>query len=148
MQIIPSDASHEGPWAFLALVVMPDLAIQRFPDRHPDRMLGGPRNVFRRTWWRHHVLGDLVSKEGVRPLGEDEMVNIFERSRMARNHALARVLAGAVLDYAGGNRSAFTRRLTKRVRAFTGPLLLDMYSESQLQSLVNEAVAYESDLED
>ncbi len=148
MEIVPSDASHEGPWAFLTLVVMPDLAIQRFPERHPSRMYGGRRNAFRRTWWRHHILADRASRDGVRPLGEDEMVNIFERSKMARNHALARVLAEAILDYTDGNRSDFTRRLTKRVRALTGPLLLDVCNEAQLRSLVKEAVAFESDLTD
>lgn len=148
MEIVPSDASHEGPWAFMTLIVMPDLAVQRFPERHPDRLFGGRRNVFRRTWWRQYILGDLTNRDGVRPLGEDEMVNIFERSKMARNHALARVLAETVLDYTGENRADFTRRLTKRVRSLTGPLLLDVCSETQLRSLVKEAVAYESDLAD
>lgn len=148
MEIIPSDASHEGPWAFLTLVLLPDFAVMRFPDRHPARMLGGRRNVFRRVWWRQHILGDLSTREGVRPLGEDEMVNIFERSKMARNHNLARELARAILDYPGDNRSEFTRRLTRRVRALTGPIMLDVCSSSQLRAVVDEAVAFESDLPD
>jgi len=76
------------------------------------------------------------------------MVNIFERSKMARNHDLARELARAILDYAGDNRSEFTRRLTRRVRALTGPLMLDVCSSSQLSTLVDEAAASESDLPD
>ena len=136
MAITPADAAHEGVWSFLALILMPDLAAQRFPDLHPDRILGRPRNVFRRLWWRREVLGDLPVPAGRRPLGEDEYVNIFERSHMSRCRPLARALAMTILSYGGDNRSAFTRELAKNVRRTSGPLLLDVLSESQLLELV------------
>lgn len=137
MGIIPTDAADEGVWSFLALVLMPDLAAHRFPDLHSDRLMGRPRNVFRRLWWREEVLGDLPIPPDTRPLGEDEYVNIFERSYMVRCRPLARTLATAILSHRGANRSAFARQLTKNVRRTTGPLLLDALSETQLQDLVN-----------
>lgn len=138
MDIVPADASHEGPWSFLSLVVMPDLAVARFPARHSSRMLGGPRNVFRRPWWRYHVLGDLACPADAKPLGEDELVGIFERSKMSRNRTLARALARSILGYTGPNRSEFTRRLARSVRAETGPLLLDILERVELERLVEE----------
>lgn len=143
MQILPADASHDGPWSFLTLVLLPDVAVSRFPERHPNRMTGVRRNVFRRTWARRHVLGDLAAPEGVRPLGEDELVNIFERSRMSRNHDLSRALAREILAYTGDGRSEFARRLTRSVRSMTGPLLLDVMDEGQLQILVGDVAERE-----
>ena len=45
LEIIPADAAHDETWNFLTLVVFPDVAVQRFPDMHVDRMIGTPRNV-------------------------------------------------------------------------------------------------------
>ncbi len=136
MRIITSDAAADGVWAYLTLLIMPDVAVTRFPDRHPSRMLGGYRNVFRRTWWRQSVLEGVHVPDGIRPLGEDELVGIFERSKLARDHRLARALASVVLGYQGRDRSAFTRRLAILVRRETGARVLDMLSEQELTNLV------------
>ena len=138
MQVLPADAAHGGIWAFLTLVLLPDIAVKRFSDRHRDRMLGRSRNVFSRTWWRHHVLCDVETPEGVDPLGEDELVGIFERGRMSRNNDIAVELARVILDHKGSDRSEFARRLSKRVRAQSGPLLLDVLGREQLKALVSE----------
>lgn len=134
MDINPGDAGHDTVWSFMTLVVLPDVAILRFPDLHQERMLGGNRNMFRRLWIRQHVLGDLMSTSE-NPLGEDELVGIFERSELSRNHALARSMARVVLDSRAGNRSEFARRLYKRVRFHTGPVALDLSSEEELLQL-------------
>ena len=104
MQIIPADASHPGPWSFVTLVLLPDVASKRFPDLHENRLTGTYRNTFRRCWWRHHVLGDLEFPPGSTPLGEDELVKIFERSKMARDHRLAKALALGIVAYQGRDR--------------------------------------------
>ena len=135
MEIIPADAAHEGTWNFVTLVLLPDLAVQRFPERHPDRMLGGHRNAFRRSWWRREVLGELTTT-GEPPLGEDELVGIFERAKMARSRRLARTLAEEILRYEGGDRSQFARGLVKLVRRQTGPRLLDALDDDRLRDIV------------
>jgi len=141
MQIVPSDASHAGPWSFVTLVLLPDVAAKRFPDLHEDRLIGTYRNTFRRCWWRHHIFGDLELPKGTAPLGEDELVNIFERSKMARDHRLARVLAHEILAYEGRDRSKYARALTRSVRAQTGPLLIDALSDDQVRQLVGTHAA-------
>lgn len=138
MKITPADASHIDTWSFVTLVLLPDFAIWRYPARQKNRLVGTHRNVFRRVWWRHHVLGNLSIPEGGRPLGEDELVNIFERSRMARDHRLARVLAEEIIAFKGSARSVFARQLTLNVRALTGSLLLDICSENTLKEIVGE----------
>ena len=137
LRIIPADAAHDETWSFLTLVVFPDVAVIRFPDMHVDRLIGTPRNILRRTWFRQEVLGDLLHSTD-RPLGEDELVGLFERSALARNHALVRRLAVAVLAYDGpAARSEWARDLYKRVTFSTGPRLLDALSDAELDAIIH-----------
>ncbi len=138
MEIIEADAANDGVWSFMTLVLLPDIAVQRFPLTSADvRFFGGLRNTFRRTWERERVLRGLEVPEGAEPLGEDELVGLFERSCLARNRLLVRLLAAQILLYGGPERSKqFARPLTRRVRAYTGPYLLDLLPPSELVELV------------
>jgi hypothetical protein len=138
LDIVPADASHDETWNFLTLVVCPDVAVRRFPDMHNERMMGTQRNALRRTWFREEVIGDL-QRTTDRPLGEDELVGLFERSALARNHTLVRRLVIAVLAYDGRGRSDWARELYKHVTFATGPRLLDALSEDQLDDLIRSA---------
>jgi len=144
MDIVVSDAASEGVWSFLTLVLLPDVATWRFPGCHRARLIGYRRNVFRRPWWRRHVLGDLVSPQppgGSRPLGEDELVGIFERSSMARSHGLARALARHILDLEIPDRSYFARELQKRIRRRLAYTTVEALDEDQLFRLIQKASA-------
>ncbi|OLT31029.1 hypothetical protein BJF82_02445 [Kytococcus sp. CUA-901] len=79
--LTPAEAGRAEVWNFLTLVVLPDVAFWRWPvttDGLPNqrRVLGGPRNIFRRVWWRCHLL----EPARVRFLSEDELVGITERA--------------------------------------------------------------------
>jgi hypothetical protein len=136
MPIVPADAAHEGVWSFVTLVLLPDIAVWRFPDRHPTRMTGRPRNVFRRPWERRAVLGDLMDA-GV-TLGEDELVGIFERTHLARSHRLVRVLVEHLSQVRVPDRSQYARDLMKRVRRTMGCVNVDVLSSGHLRELVDE----------
>lgn len=139
LEIIPADAAHTETWSFLTLIVLPDIAVFRFPDMHVDRLIGGQRNVLRRPWIRQEVLGDLLHSAD-RPLGEDELVGLFERTRLARNRALIRRLAVAIMEYHGiSSRSEWVRELNKRVTFASGPRLLDALSDAELDALIRDA---------
>lgn len=58
--IVPAEAVAGDLWAFLSLVVLPDVSAWRFTDLHRDRVLGTDvtRHVFGRLWWRAHLLYD------------------------------------------------------------------------------------------
>jgi hypothetical protein len=136
LRIIPGDAAHDETWNFLTLVVMPDIAVLRFPDMHPDRMFGTMRNPLRSSWVRRDTLGDLTDRYP-RPLGVDEMVGLFERSEMARNRPLVRALAMAVMEYsAEGSRSDWARGVLKEIRYTTGPRALDGWTEDEIKALI------------
>lgn len=141
LPIIPPDAAHEDVWSFLSVVLLPDIAAWRFSDRADDRMLGTARNVFRRPYERRRVLGELHDRPGVdgRPLGEDELVNIFERSRMARSHGLAKAMARHILSVDIGPRSEWVRELSKHVKRLLAYVNVDVLSDDELLALVREA---------
>jgi hypothetical protein len=138
LEIVPADAAHDETWNFLTLIVCPDVAVRRFPDMHNERMTGTPRNALRRTWFREEAIGDLQRMTD-HPLGEDELVGLFERSALARNRMLVRRLAITVLEYEGRGRSDWARELYKHVTFATGPRLLDALSEDQLDVLIRSA---------
>ncbi len=77
MDIVPADAAHRGVWAYLTLVLLPEV--------QQDDSLNGTANE---CWGiSKRLLPDLVETpcpkdvevpEGVQRLGEDELVGIFE----------------------------------------------------------------------
>ncbi|TCJ30430.1 hypothetical protein [Nocardioides jejuensis] len=140
LQIVPSDAAHEDTWSFLTLMVFPDLATLRFPGLHKDRMVGTPRNALRRVWQRQEVLGDWLQTADA-PLGEDELVGLFERSAMVRNRRLARITAGIVAAHDGANRSAWARNFYKAVTFQTGMRMLDVLDDAALTDLLTQTAA-------
>lgn len=60
MDLVPAEAAVRQVWAFLALVLLPDVAVWRFPDPPRDRLLDTDitRHVFGRLWWRAELLVD------------------------------------------------------------------------------------------
>jgi hypothetical protein len=98
MQIVPSDAAAEGVWSFMTLVLLPEVGPWRFPGAGDKRYRGVHRNVLRRTWWRAYILGpDLGGTSPCSPyLGEDELVQIFERSTLAANPQIAQAIVAVV----------------------------------------------------
>ncbi|MEJ2888859.1 DUF6339 family protein [Actinomycetospora aeridis] len=56
--LVAAEAAVRPIWAFLALVVTPDVSYWRFPDPPVDRILATDitRHVWGRLWWRAHLL--------------------------------------------------------------------------------------------
>lgn len=138
LHIVPADAGHSDTWSFLTLVVFPDIAWARFPTLHENRALGKQhRNVLRRVWDRHRVVGDL-QMSATAPLGEDEMTGLFERSALARNTGLVRVLASMIMEHSPADRTTYARTLSKSAVAITGTYLLDVMDPREVRSLIEE----------
>lgn len=140
MQIVPSDAAAEGVWSFMALVVLPDVAFWRFPSGNEDRLVGRPpRHVFRRLWWQQFVLQGANSEElPGRPLGEDELVGIFERPSLAQHPPLARSMVSAVRGVSHGPRSEVARDLAKRVLRTAAVVNVAALDDDEVEDLVAE----------
>lgn len=144
MGIVPADAAEEGVWSFLTLVVVPEIGPWRFPGRSDERLLGRPRNVLRRTWWRAWALGPALefAPEGCTPLGEDESVQIMERPSLGGNRRIAAALQAALwraerrgLEVA---RSEVMRELARRARATKSHISLDALDEGALAKLMDQ----------
>ncbi|MGP9662881.1 hypothetical protein [Arthrobacter sp. AOP36-C1-22] len=140
LELNGAQSGSEDMWSFLSLVVFPDIVWHRFATPIEERALGKPRNVLRRVWYRERIFGDLL-REGNKPLGEDELVGLLERSRLSRNRRLIRVLAEEILALEGvANRSYFVRELMKEIAKTTGPRLLDALSEGDLRSTIKQTI--------
>ncbi|VEJ57234.1 hypothetical protein [Arachnia propionica] len=143
----PSDAAHGGGWAYLSLFLFPDLVHARWgggdsegkelnQDRWIGALVGKDRNYLKTSWRRWRLLGPIL-ETGERPLGEDELVALTERSSLARNVRLIRATARRILDFPlTGNRSLFTRELMKEITLQTGPIHLDLLTDDELDLLV------------
>ncbi|WP_243058320.1 hypothetical protein [Nocardioides sp. SR21] len=143
MDIVPADAAEEGVWSFLTLVVVPEIGPWRFPGRSEERLLGRPRNVLRRTWWRAWALGPDLERapDGCTPLGEDESVQIMERPSLGGNRRTARALQAALwrAEQTGlpAARSEVMRELARRLRAVKSHISLDALDDDALSDLLD-----------
>ncbi|MCF2586107.1 hypothetical protein [Brevibacterium sp. UCMA 11752] len=82
-----NQASNPEVWPYLTILVLPDLAVQRFglkPDGTlpKERYLSGRRNVFYRTYLRASSLGPLLEDPDL-PLFEDDLVGLMDRTLSA-----------------------------------------------------------------
>jgi hypothetical protein len=80
------------------------------------------------------VVGDVATHDAApsEPLGEDELVGIFERRALARTASLARSMTRAVRALPpklGVARSNVMRELTKRVRRHVAYISIDALAE-------------------
>ena len=133
LNILPADASHEGTWNFLSAVVFPEIVAFRFPNVPDRRVLGGHRNVLRKTWIRHEILGDeLLTLD----LKEDELVGLFERTALVRNRTLVKLAAREVASRRMTQRDEWARKFYKSLTFQTGVRLLDVLDERALAQVV------------
>jgi hypothetical protein len=143
MGIVVADAANDGVWSFLSLVLVPDVSFWRFPNRREredyERLLGRPRNVLRRLWWRAYNVGaDLGAR-----LLEDEAVAILERSAIGGNPTVARTIARIHLECISAHpslqRTEVLRDAMKRIRRLAAVVSLGGLLSDELTSLVTEA---------
>jgi hypothetical protein len=144
LKIVGSEAAEDGVWTFLSVVVVPEIAAWRFPKKSEERVLGKPRNVLRRLWWRAWAFGpDLgAAPDGCTPLGEDELVQIMERptvsGRPETAQAIRRALWRAEIAGLPASRSYLNREIAQRARAIQTQISFEALTEDQFDSLLDE----------
>lgn len=89
MDLIPAEAASGDVWAFLALVLLPDVAFWRYPNNR-ERILGTDltRHVFGRMWWRAQLVYDPGAEEpyeALKVLGEAAFDQIYARRKALGN---------------------------------------------------------------
>jgi hypothetical protein len=147
LQIVAAEAAAIDVWAFLGVMLLPDLCFWRFPDPPEDRVIGPDltRHTFARLWWRAYQLADLEPSSGLTALQaipENVMNQIFERRAIGGNRELVRGVARALIaaedQWAEIPRRRLVRdgvRRLRRLMAFTSPEALD---EATLRTLIEQ----------
>lgn len=154
--IIPAEAVAGDLWAFLSLVVMPDVAAWRYTDFHHDRVLGTDvtRHVFGRLWWRAHLVHDRDAEPedlyvALSVLGESAFDQIYARRTSIGGsphivRGILRVWQTVDIPLERVTERDFLRDLLKRILRLQAFISFDSLSaedlDEELRTLVDESL--------
>lgn len=152
MGMVPAEAASRDVWAFLALIVLPDVAFWRYPHPPKDRVLGTDltRHVFGRLWWRAQLVrspDDPQPYRALEILGEAAFDQIYaRRAALGGSPHLVRAILRVWkdLDLAGLNERDTLRDFLKRLLRLAPFVLFDGIQEQalddELRSVAQESV--------
>ncbi|MFC8760861.1 DUF6339 family protein [Streptomyces sp. NPDC057193] len=151
MGMVPAEAASRDVWAFLALVVLPDVAYWRYPQPPRDRILGTDltRHTFGRLWWRAQLVRSSDSADpysALKILGEAAFDQIYaRRAALGGSPHLVRAILRAwnELDLRGLNERETFRDFLKRLLRLAPFVLFDGIEDGGLDAELH-AVAQES----
>ncbi|GGT91286.1 DNA cytosine methyltransferase [Streptomyces lateritius] len=151
MGMVPAEAASRDVWAFLALVLLPDVAFWRYPNPPRDRILGTDltRHVFGRLWWRAQLVrssGDPDPYSALSILGEAAFDQIYARRAALGGspHTVRAILhVWKELDLRGRNERETLRDFLKRLLRLAPFVLFDGIDGAALEQELR-AVALES----
>ncbi|MDC3251505.1 DUF6339 family protein [Planctomycetota bacterium] len=149
-KMVPGETGHSGVWNHMALVLLPDVTVWRWPNLTANRFFdtgGGKnlRNYFQLSWFRAWLFYDESHEVDrihlLRCLNQDAMLQIMERPGLSRNRKLARVLARFYGKHRGMVENfdrEYFRPLLARILTIGTFIGFDFLREDQLQSFVEE----------
>ncbi|WP_430382625.1 DUF6339 family protein [Streptomyces sp. P10-4] len=152
MGMVPAEAASRDVWAFLALVLLPDVAFWRYPEPPKDRILGTDltRHVFGRLWWRAQLVCSPEDPEpysALRILGEAAFDQIYaRRAALGGSPHLVRAILRVWkdLDLRGLNERDTLRDFLKRLLRLAPFVSFDGIEEhaldDELRAVAREAV--------
>ena len=152
MGVVPAEAASRDVWAFLALVLLPDVAFWRYPQPPKDRVLGTDltRHVFGRLWWRAqlvHSSGGSDPYDALKILGEAAFDQIYaRRAALGGSPHMVRAILRVWkdLDLTGLNERETLRDFLKRLLRLAPFVLFDGIEENaldhELRSVAQESV--------
>ncbi|WP_326668023.1 DNA cytosine methyltransferase [Streptomyces canus] len=151
MGVVPAEAASRDVWAFLALVVLPDVAFWRYPEPPRDRVLGTDltRHVFGRLWWRAQLVRASDDPEpygALKILGEAAFDQIYaRRAALGGSPHMVRAILRVWkdLDLQGLNERETLRDFLKRLLRLAPFVLFDGIEQRALEDELR-AVAQES----
>ncbi|MGI5286173.1 DUF6339 family protein [Nonomuraea polychroma] len=98
MDMVPAEAAAGDVWTFLAVRLLPDVVVWRFPKDTRERWLGRGlvRHALGRLWWQAYTLVDDQHGEAdyslLNSLAESELNQVFERRSIGGVPPLARAV--------------------------------------------------------
>lgn len=154
------EALRNECWTFITVVVLPDVALWRWPAKSDEagsgirswrgRMVGGTRNAFQRIFRRVMCLDrgvDHPDRWGlIRRLQEDDFSAILERPGLSSNRDIAVCLGEEYLamkdrlgELTAAVRQDVYRQATKAIRAYSVVQPLDLMSSENQAGLIQAA---------
>lgn len=166
---VPSgEALRNDCWSFITIVVLPDVALWRWPAKSIEggsedrswkgRMVGGSRNTFQRIFRRVMCLdrgAEHPDRWGlIRDLQEDDFSAILERPGLSSNRDIAVSLGEEYIamkqrlsQLSAGLRQDVYRQATKAIRAYGVVQPLDLMTSDNRTRLIQSAFQrYENEL--
>ncbi|WP_327392467.1 DNA cytosine methyltransferase [Streptomyces sp. NBC_01186] len=151
LDLTPAEAASGDVWAFLALVVLPDVAHWRYPRPPRDRILATDltRHVFGRLWWRAQLIHDPVSTSpyaALEILGEAAFDQIYARRKALGGspHLVRGILrVWETLAFDNVNERDVLRDFLKRLLRLAPFVLFEALEDEELDAELH-AVATES----
>ena len=149
--MVPAEAASRDVWAFLALILLPDVAFWRYPRPPRDRVLGTDltRHVFGRLWWRAQLVRSSGAQEpyaALEILGEAAFDQIYaRRTALGGSPHMVRAILRVwnKLDLTGLNERETLRDFLKRLLRLAPFVLFDGIDEQALDHELS-TVAQES----
>ncbi|GFE24142.1 DNA cytosine methyltransferase [Streptomyces nigrescens] len=150
--MVPAEAASRDVWAFLSLVLLPDVAYWRYPQPPKERVLGKDltRHVFGRLWWRAQLVHSSEALEpygALRILGEAAFDQIYaRRAALGGSPHLVRAILRVWndLDVRGLNEREMLRDFLKRLLRLAPFVLFDGIEagtlDDELRAVVQETV--------
>ncbi|WP_158372636.1 DUF6339 family protein [Cellulosimicrobium cellulans] len=148
MGLTAGEASQRQVWAYLALVLLPDVCVWRFPPNDDGRYVADrykgtdlTRHALARLWWRAHVLRDGTRHDDpywmLEALGEADLDQVMARRRsVAATPSLVRTVVRVTAESTDAVGRDVLRDLLKRLLRLTAFLDLDWLDDEQLRALV------------
>ncbi|MGW5861935.1 DUF6339 family protein [Streptomyces sp. NPDC055239] len=151
MELMPAEAASGDVWAFLALILLPDVAYWRYPRPPGDRVVASDltRHVFGRLWWRAHLVRDPAAPEpyaALDILGEAAFDQIYARRKSLGGspHLVRNILhAWAAVDLQGLAERVVLRDFLKRLLRLAPFVIFEALDDAELRAELR-AVAEES----
>ncbi|WP_399925698.1 DUF6339 family protein [Streptomyces kanamyceticus] len=142
MDLMPAEAASGDIWAFLALVLLPDVAYWRYPRPPGDRVVASDltRHVFGRLWWRAHLVRDTSAAEpyaALGILGEAAFDQIYARRKsLGGSPHLVRniLLAWTAVDLQGLPERDTLRDFLKRLLRLAPFVIFEALDDAELQA--------------
>ncbi|GGV31622.1 hypothetical protein GCM10010277_15440 [Streptomyces longisporoflavus] len=153
MDLMPAEAASGDVWAFLALILLPDVAYWRYPRPPGDRVVASDltRHVFGRLWWRAHLVRDSAALEpyaALDILGEAAFDQIYARRKALGGspHLVRNILhAWAAVDLHGLPERDVLRDFLKRLLRLAPFVIFEALADAdlraELSAVVDESVA-------
>ncbi|MFE0175665.1 DUF6339 family protein [Streptomyces sp. NPDC059002] len=142
MGLMPAEAASGDVWAFLALVLLPDVAYWRYPRPPGDRVVASDltRHVFGRLWWRAHLVRDPMAPdpyEALDILGEAAFDQIYARRKSLGGspHLVRNLLhAWAAVDLRGLAEREVLRDFLKRLLRLAPFVIFEALDDAELRA--------------